>query len=113
MPISSRINQSIEMCLVTQSCLTLCNPMEPTRLLCPWNFPGKNTAVGFYFLLQEIFPTQGLNLHLLGLLHWQADFLPLHHLGNPICKYKNSNTYQHVNLKHLRVTEYLKLTLKK
>ena len=26
---------------------------------------------------QEIFPTQGLNLHLLHLLHWQAGSLPL------------------------------------
>ena len=26
-----------------------------TRLLCPWNFPGKNTGVGCYILLQEIF----------------------------------------------------------
>ena len=23
-----------------------------TRLLCPWNFPGKNTGVGCHFLLQ-------------------------------------------------------------
>ena len=29
-----------------------------TRLLCPWNFPGKNTEVGNHFLLQVIFPTQ-------------------------------------------------------
>ena len=35
------------------------------------------------FLLQGIFPTQGLNLHLLCLLHWQADSLPLNHLGSP------------------------------
>ena len=27
------------------------------------------------FLLQEIFTTQGLNLHLLRLLHWQVDSL--------------------------------------
>ena len=40
-------------------------------------FPGKNTVVGFCFLLQGIFPTQGLNL---GLLHWQADSLPLSYL---------------------------------
>ena len=33
----------------------------PTRLLRPWDFPGKNTEVGFHFLLQEIFLTQGLN----------------------------------------------------
>ena len=30
----------------------------------PWDFPGKNTGVGCRFLLQGIFPTQGLNLHL-------------------------------------------------
>ena len=28
----------------------------------PWNFPGKNTGGGCHFLLQEIFPTQGLKL---------------------------------------------------
>ena len=32
-------------------------------------FPGKNTAVGCYFL-QGIFPTQGSNLYLLYLRHW-------------------------------------------
>ena len=25
---------------------------QPTRLLCPWNSPGKNTGVGCHFLLQ-------------------------------------------------------------
>ena len=25
--------------------------LQPTRLLSPWNFPGKNTAVGCHFLL--------------------------------------------------------------
>ena len=46
---------------------TLCDPMHwrPTRLLCPWDFPGKNTGVGCHFLLQGIFLTQGSNLHLL------------------------------------------------
>ena len=28
------------------------------RLLCPWDFPGKNTGVSCHFLLQGIFPTQ-------------------------------------------------------
>ena len=37
-----------------------------------WNFPGKSTGVDCHFLLQGIFLTQGLNLHLLWLLHWQA-----------------------------------------
>ena len=35
------------------------------RLFCPWNSPGKNTGAGCHFLLQEIFPTQGLNSYLL------------------------------------------------
>ena len=39
--------------------------LYPTRLLCPWNFPGKNTGAGCCFLLQRISPTQGSNLHLL------------------------------------------------
>ena len=37
----------------------------PVRLLCPWDFPGKNTGVGYRFLLQGIFQTQGSNLVLL------------------------------------------------
>ena len=45
---------------------------EPARLLSPWDFPGKNSGVGWHFLLQGIFLTQGLNPHL---LHWQANSL--------------------------------------
>ena len=26
--------------------------LQPTRLLCPWDPPGKNTGVGCHFLLQ-------------------------------------------------------------
>ena len=54
---------SFQCVLVTQLCLTLCDPMElqPTRLLCAWNSPGKNTGVGCHFLLQGIFLTQGSN----------------------------------------------------
>ena len=47
----------------------------------PWNFPGHNTGVGLHFLLQGIFLTQGSNLHLLPLLHWQGDSLPLFPCG--------------------------------
>ena len=47
------------------------------RLLCPWDSPGKNTEVGCHALLQEIFPTQGSNLCLLYLLHWQVGSLPI------------------------------------
>ena len=44
--------------------------LQSARVLCPWDFPGKNTGVGCHFLLQGIFPTQALNLCLLCLLHW-------------------------------------------
>ena len=46
--------------------------MQPARLLCPWNFPGKNTGMGCHFLLQGIFLTQESNPCLLCLLHWQV-----------------------------------------
>ena len=52
---------------VAQSCLIV------TRLLCPWDFPGKSTGVGCHFLLQSIFPTQGLNP---GLPHCKQTLLP-------------------------------------
>ena len=56
-----------------------CNPMD-CRLLCPWDFPGKNPGGGCNFQFQGTFQTQRSNLDLLGLLHWQADSLPLRHL---------------------------------
>ena len=54
---------------------------EPSRLLCPWVFPSKNTGVGCYFLLQEIFPTQGSNL---GFLHCRQILYHLSHQGSLI-----------------------------
>ena len=63
-------NHVICCCLVAKWCLTLLqfHGLQPARLLCPQDFPGKNTGVGCNFLL----PTQGLNLCL---LHWgQVDF---------------------------------------
>ena len=47
-------------CLVAQSCLTLCDPVD--CLLWGWDFPGKNTGMDCHFLFQGISPTQGLNL---------------------------------------------------
>ena len=131
------------LCSVAQKCLTLLRPygLQPTSLLCSWNFPGKNTGfptpgdlilyhwchlgsphkpsvlshfscvwlfcnpmdcslpgssvhgisrqeysgVGCHFLLQGIFPSQGLNLGLLCLWHWQAGSLPLGPPGKPLC----------------------------
>ena len=40
----------------------------PSRILCPLDFPGKNTCVDYHFLLLETFRTLGLNPHLLHLL---------------------------------------------
>ena len=39
--------------------------LQPVRLLWPWNSPGKSIGVGCHFLLQAMFPTQGLKLSLL------------------------------------------------
>ena len=49
-----------------------------------WNSPGKNTGVGCHALLQEIFPTQGLNL---ALLHRRQIPCHLSHQGSPISLY--------------------------
>ena len=62
--------------------LRICDPMD-------WGysvhriFPGKNIGTGCHFLLHGIFPTQGSNLFLFHLLHWQVDSLSLRHLGSP------------------------------
>ena len=53
--------------------------LQPARLLCPWNSPSKNTGVGCHFLLQGIFPTQGLNP---GLLHHSQILYCLGHQGS-------------------------------
>ena len=47
----------------------------------PWTFSGENSGVGSYFLLQEIFPTQGSNL---GLLNCRQILYYLSHQGSPI-----------------------------
>ena len=67
-----------------QSCSSLCDPLWPARLLCPWGSLGKNTGVGCCFLLQGIFPTQGCNPHLLHLCigRWVLFHQP--HLGSPV-----------------------------
>ena len=63
---------------VAQSCLTLCDPMDGSL---PGSavhgiFQARNTGVGYHFLLQGIFPTQGLNS---GLLHCRQTLYRLSH----------------------------------
>ena len=75
--------------------------LQPTRLLFPWGFPGKNTVVGCPFLLQGIFlMIQGLNLHL---LHWQIDSLPLSHQGS--YTYIHTHTHTHTPL-HISLSRH-------
>ena len=62
--------------------------LQPVRLFCPQDSPGKNPGVGCHSLLQGIFPTQGLNL---GLLHCRQILYHLNHQGSPL---KIQNTSQ-------------------
>ena len=74
------------------SCVPLFATPWTARLLCPQDFPGRNTEVGCHSLLQ------GLNLCLLCLLHWHADSLPLSHLEcSPAC------SVQFSSLSHVRL----------
>ena len=84
---------------------TICNNMNKPRrhclcvLSCVWLFaifgtvdsPGRNTRVGFHFLLQDIFITQGSNLNLLCLLHCRQIIYLLSHQGSPGRHYAKLN----------------------
>ena len=76
-------------------CSVIFDSLRPhgLQLIYPWKFPGKNTGLGCHFLLQGLFPTQGLNPSLLGLLHWQVGSLPPHYLGRPDIIF--GTNYQH------------------
>ena len=63
-----------ESCSVVSDSLT--HGLWPSRLLCSWNSPGKNTGVGSHSFLQEIFLTQRSNL---GLLHYRQILYHLSH----------------------------------
>ena len=54
--------------------------LQPTRILHPWDFPGKSPGVGCHFILQGILPIQGLNL---GLPHCRQLLYSLIHQGSP------------------------------
>ena len=76
-------------CVCTLSCSVVSNSvrlhrLQPARLFCPRDFPGKNTGAGCHFLQQGIFLTQGLNLRPLGLMRWEVGSLPAEPLGKPM-----------------------------
>ena len=66
-----------------------------SRLLCPWDSPGKNTGVGCHALLPGTFPTQRSNL---GSPALQADPLPPEPPGKPVFLI-------HAHMMLVRVTE--------
>ena len=70
------------MCLVTQLCPTLCDPMDcsPPGSSVHGDSPGKNTGVSCHALLWGIFPTQGSNP---GLVHCRRILYHLSHQGSP------------------------------
>ena len=61
--------------------------LQPTRLLCPWDFPDYSTGVDCHFLLQQIFLTQGWYP---GLPHCRQRLYRLSHQGSP------TNIYIHL-----------------
>ena len=63
LPMNFKVKDSIRRSVVSNSLQP--HGLWPARLLCPWNSPGKNTRVGWHFLLQGIFLTQGWNPGLL------------------------------------------------
>ena len=82
---------SVCLCVHEHTCSVMSDPLrlhglQPIRLLCPCNFPGKNIGKSCHFLLHEIFLTQRSNPCLLHLLHCEAGSLPLCHLGS-LCVY--------------------------
>ena len=70
------------LCLVTQLCLALCDPMDysPPGSTVHGDSPGKNTGMGCHALLQGIFPTQESNPDL---PHCRQIFYCLSHQGSP------------------------------
>ena len=79
--IKEQSETSVCVCMYVLDCVGVCKSMDYSR-------PGssvhgilqarilKRVAI---FYSRGIFPTQGLNLHLLHLLHWRVEFSPLCH----------------------------------
>ena len=63
------------MCSVAQLCPTLCEPMDSSLLASSVHRIFQARILKWVAIFQGVFLMQGLNLHLLCLLHWQADYL--------------------------------------
>ena len=82
MPVKLTTQNRIGLCLVTQVCPTLCDPVDcsPPGSSVHGNPLGKNAGVGCHALLQGIFPTQESNP---GLLHCRGIPCHLSDQGSP------------------------------
>ena len=73
---STRTKKITIHCLVTKLCLTLLQPhgLQPTRLLCPWDFPCKNMEwVAISFSRGSFWPRDWTHIYCIGrriLYHW-------------------------------------------
>ena len=75
----------VHVCSISEKFPTRHNLMEcslPGPL--SMGFPWQEYWSGLPFVHPGIFPPQGLNPHLLHLMHQHADSLPLRHMGSPI-----------------------------
>ena len=66
----SKSNTAVVVELLSRVRLLWPHGLQPARLLCPWDFPGKNTGVGCHFLLQGIILIHKSNP---GLLHCKGE----------------------------------------
>ena len=86
--------------------------LQPTRLLCPWDSPGKNTGVGCHALFKW---TQAL-LCLLCLLYWHTGSLPAEPPGKPniydsLCCTLETNTVLYINYISIKFFKNRKVSL--
>ena len=72
--------------------------MEPARFLCPWDFPGKNTGVGYHFLLQGNLPDPGIEPESLASPTLAGRLFPAEQSGR-LSKRQVSNTKQKLKKK--------------
>ena len=93
--------------------------LKPSRLLCSWDSPGKNTGMSCHALLQGIILTQGWNLPVLCFLYWQAGSLPaalswfpsmfIHYLLHTISD--SVDNFSKTNKSHLILSCFLYLSM--
>ena len=81
--------------------------LQPPRLFCPWNSPGKNTGVGSHSLLQGIFLTQRSNP---GFLHCRQ--IPYHlSYHSSILKNKQNHAMYRIESQNIRYSSFPSIDL--